>query len=359
MLLLALALSSFLQAPEDSARRAIERSLPYLEREGVAWIEKRACLSCHHVPFLLWSFREARDRGLPVDAKKLAEWTEWSRKESLAQRVRVKLTEPSLGALREAGLPAEILAKLAPLAKHPGWNEDGYLRELAKTLSADELAAHREALVRHAAREKGDGGGIDAMAQLLSGGAYGSDASEFTTATRTRIADLQQADGGWKPGGQLFALKRTPAEATEVTTMWVMLTMDPSKKALEFVEKAAPGATNEWLAVRMLVAKRDGDPAPFRKKLAARQNRDGGWAWLHGGPSDAFATGQALYALSVAGAMDADAVAKARRYLVETQGADGSWAVDGLTAKPKPSKEPIYRYWGTAWAVIGLARTLP
>ena len=33
--------------------------------------------------------------------------------------------------------------------------------------------------------------------------------------------------------------------------------------------------------------------------------------------------------------------------------------IDGLTAKPKPSKEPIYRYWGTAWAAIGLARTLP
>ena len=58
MLLIALALSSLVQASEDPARRAIERSLPYLEREGVAWIEKRACLSCHHVPFLLWSFRE-------------------------------------------------------------------------------------------------------------------------------------------------------------------------------------------------------------------------------------------------------------------------------------------------------------
>ena len=141
--------------------------------------------------------------------------------------------------------------------------------------------------------------------------------------------------------------------------MWVMLTTGPSEKAREFVRKAAPGATNEWLAARMLVEKRYGDPAPFRKELAARQNRDGGWAWLHGGPSDAFATGQVLYALSVAGAMDADAVAKARRHLVETQGVDGSWAVDGLTAKPKPSKEPIYRYWGTAWAAIGLARTLP
>src|SRR5262245_60128352 len=85
MLLIALALSSWVQASEDPARRAVERSLPYLEREGVAWIEKRACLSCHHVPFLLWSFREARDRGLAVDGKKLAQWAEWARGESLGK----------------------------------------------------------------------------------------------------------------------------------------------------------------------------------------------------------------------------------------------------------------------------------
>jgi squalene-hopene/tetraprenyl-beta-curcumene cyclase len=141
--------------------------------------------------------------------------------------------------------------------------------------------------------------------------------------------------------------------------MWAMLTMEASEKALDFVSKAKPGATNEWLAARMLIEKRHGDPAPLRKELLARQNGDGGWAWLHGGPSDAFATGQALYALSLAGEMDAEAVSKAQRYLIGMQGADGSWAVDGLSAKPRPSKEPIYRYWGTAWAAIGLARTLP
>ena len=295
MLLIALALSSFLQTSDDPARRAIERSLPFLEREGVAWIEKRACLSCHHVPFLVWSFREARDRGLSVDPAKLAGWTAWARTNS------------------------------------------------------------------EAPREKGDGRTLDVMAQLLLGAPPSKDSAPFVEATRSRIAGLQQPDGGWKPGGpQLLGLKRSADEAAEVTTMWTLLAIDAAEpKALAFVRKAKTGATNEWLAARMLVEKRHGDPAPFRKELAARQNGDGGWAWLHGGPSDAFATGQVLYALSLAGAMDADAVAKARRYLVETQGADGSWAVDGLTAKPRPSKEPIYRYWGTAWAAIGLARTLP
>lgn len=359
MILLAFALSAFLQSPEDAARRSVERSLPFLEKEGVAWIRERGCLSCHHVPFLLWSHQEARGRGLAIDPKKLAEWTAWSRRESLAQRVRVRLPETGLEALQADGLPDGTHAKLAPLAKKPGSTEAGFLKELAQSLSPEELAAHQPALLEQAVREKGDGGGIDTLAGLLLGGVYGAVDAEFTASTRVHLGELQQADGSWKPGGQLFALKRTPAEATEVTTMWAMLATGPSEKALEIVRKAGPGATNEWLAARMVIEKRHGDPAPFRKELQARQNADGGWAWLHGGASDAFATGQVLYALSLAGERDADAVAKARKYLVETQGPDGSWAVDGLTAKPRASKEPIYRYWGTAWAAIGLARTLP
>jgi len=51
---------------------------------------------------------------------------------------------------------------------------------------------------------------------------------------------------------------------------------------------------------------------------------------------------------------------------VETQSEDGSWPVPPAPwtktgSQPDRLKllEPIYRYWGTAWATIGLARTLP
>jgi hypothetical protein len=53
------------------------------------------------------------------------------------------------------------------------------------------------------------------------------------------------------------------------------------------------------------------------------------------------------------------AIARGRRFLVESQRADGSWAVRG-TKKDKAKKvEPTATYWGTCWAVIGLAETLP
>src|SRR5689334_5092364 len=62
-----------------STRRAVERALPYLEKDGVAWMNTKGCISCHNVSFLIWSHNEARAAGVAVDEKKLAEWTEWSR----------------------------------------------------------------------------------------------------------------------------------------------------------------------------------------------------------------------------------------------------------------------------------------
>src|SRR4051812_21946385 len=84
--------------PAAAVRKAVARSLPYLEKEGVAWIEKRNCLSCHHVPFLLWSHNEALARGIAVDREKLAGWIDWSLDSTLAQRGLFKLTEKVVAA---------------------------------------------------------------------------------------------------------------------------------------------------------------------------------------------------------------------------------------------------------------------
>ncbi len=56
----------------------IERSLPYIQKEGVAWIESRKCISCHVVSFMVWSLEESRTHGISIDTKKLNEWDSWS-----------------------------------------------------------------------------------------------------------------------------------------------------------------------------------------------------------------------------------------------------------------------------------------
>src|SRR6478609_2114539 len=70
------------QVNGTAVRDAVSRSLPFLEKEGVAWMKDRGCMSCHHVPLLLWSHRSAQAQGFTVDSQKLAEWDEWTRKDS-------------------------------------------------------------------------------------------------------------------------------------------------------------------------------------------------------------------------------------------------------------------------------------
>ncbi len=78
-------------------------------------------------------------------------------------------------------------------------------------------------------------------------------------------------------------------------------------------------------------------------------------------PSDAWATGQALYALAHAGLKsDQPAIRRGQEFLVKTQRDDGSWPMTSRPTKPggegSTSLIPITGA-GAAWAVIGLAKS--
>ncbi len=162
--------------------------------------------------------------------------------------------------------------------------------------------------------------------------------------------------------------------------MWAVLALmstdrpDPStrlaiKRATGFLGDTKPGQTNESLMVSLLVARKLGRAQEADRLLVevlSRQNVDGGWSWRRGAKSDAFATGQALYALREAGlAAGHAAIRRAREYLVRTQQEDGSWLVPprAISSAQDPNRlsrlAPIYRYWGTGWASIGLSTAMP
>jgi hypothetical protein len=92
--------------------------------------------------------------------------------------------------------------------------------------------------------------------------------------------------------------------------------------------------------------------------LKTRQNADGGWSQTKDMASDAWVTGQALYAIAHAGIKSHGAViARAHAFLIQTQRPDGSRP---MTSRPtKPGGEgsgnliPITGA-GSAWAVLGL-----
>jgi hypothetical protein len=119
------------------------------------------------------------------------------------------------------------------------------------------------------------------------------------------------------------------------------------------------------VAMRLVLWKRLGRPSeawePLVRRLKDRQNADGGWSQAKGMASDAWATGQALYALAHAGITPDDPVrARAHAFLVKTQRADGSWPMTSRPTKPggegSKSLIPITGA-GSAWAVLGLVRS--
>jgi hypothetical protein len=72
-----------------------------------------------------------------------------------------------------------------------------------------------------------------------------------------------------------------------------------------------------------------------------------------------------LYALSEWGAMaDKGPIRRACSYLIESQTPEGYWSVPSRAISSASNQgrlerlTPIYRYWGTGWASIGLSHSL-
>jgi ankyrin repeat protein len=103
---------------------------------------------------------------------------------------------------------------------------------------------------------------------------------------------------------------------------------------------------------------------PLAEALVAEQRADGGWAQLPAMTSDAYATGQTLYALRVgAGLKKSDTtVERGLRYLLATQLDDGTWYVRRRSFPFQPTMNSGFPHgrdsWisasATSWAVMAL-----
>jgi hypothetical protein len=379
-------------APTDDSdaavREAVSRSLPFLEKEGMAWMDERGCMSCHHVPFLLWSHRAAQSHGLAVDAGKLAEWDEWTRKDSLSHRNLYRLQSYDLGLVEAAKLPASVKDKLKPLIEQPFKTEAEFLEKLSPLLTEEERDAYLTIVVKTAERTPyavdRAGGGLDVLGQLLLGN-HGTASvlakSDFRDGVIDLMSQIQLSDGSWTPGNQFATMRRwTLPTANQATTMWAALALAacevPGSQRSATIEKAIawqrqqpPNPENrEWLATELLFERQFGsadDVAKWHQQLLDARNVDGGWGWEQGVPSDSLTTGLAIYVLAKARAGDDSTVLRdARTFLLTSQQSDGSWLTPSknITRSIEPerlkARDEIYHYWGTAWAVIGLLETL-
>ena len=107
--------------------------------------------------------------------------------------------------------------------------------------------------------------------------------------------------------------------------------------------------------------------AKEKTALIGLQRRDGGWGQMPTLDADAYATGQALYALHAAGmAPRATTYQKGADYLLRTQLDDGTWFVRTRAFGIQPYFETGFPHGrsqfisttATAWAAIALAYTL-
>ncbi len=376
------------QVGDAAVREAVSRSLPFLEKGGVEWMNDRGCMSCHHVPFLLWSHRAAQARGLTVDANKLAEWDEWSRKDSLSHRNLSRLQNYELAKVEAAKLPDTVREKLKPLIEQPFQTEAEFVAKLTPLLTEDELKSYQAIITKTAERTQNaldrNGGGLDVVGQLLLG-SHGTSSilaqPDFRDGTIALMHRNQLADGSWAPGNQLATLRRwSLPTANQATTMWATLALAayevPESKRSATIEKAiayqrqqSPNFDNrEWLATRLLFERHFGsadEVAKLHQQLLDACNSDGGWGWEKGVPSDSFTTGLAIYVLAKARAGDDSTVFRgARTFLLTSQQSDGSWLTPSknITKSTEPerlkARDEIYHYWGTAWVAIGLLETL-
>jgi hypothetical protein len=314
------ALAHAAQAGEPDARGAIDRGLKFLAEDAVAWKADRKCSSCHHAPMAIWTLNEAKRGGYAVEDKALAELNAWV-------------------------LAKDDPAKVSP--KQPD-RKDVFVNQTPLMLAlAFETGDPKDPATRD---------GLKAMLAMVLGD--------------------QDKDGAWRLGFVWEPHGSTP----DVMTTWALLAItDPNapdlgaggkaarERGLKWLAAAAPADTPQADGLRLVLTKRLGRPPaerePLLKSLLARQNPDGGWGQAAGMKSDAFATGQALVAVAEAGRRaDDPAVARARRFLVNSQRADGSWEMasrpGGPGGKSAKNLAPITLV-GTAWAVRGLIHSEP
>lgn len=314
------------EKPQDDSRRAIERGLVFLEKDAAKWREERQCSTCHHGTMTVWAYMEARSRDYAVKPETIDDTIKWT-KDRLLERIDLpRDTRPGWSMLSTPALYLATMAQAVP-------KQDA--------VSADELKRIAEHLVRH---QEEDGAWKWSSAPPVNRPPPFFESDEVAT----RLAYMALAP-------------RVPAAGAQPSAF-----RDSRTKAAAWLKNLELSDTMQAAALRLLMAVRENEPAENVKagiaEVLRRQSEDGGWGQLQDRASDAYATGQVLYILNVAGvANDSAAVRKGVAFLVASQTEDGSWPMTrrghpGVT--PSDFTVPII-YFGSAWGTIGLLRSTP
>jgi hypothetical protein len=319
-------------ATTDQIHKTVDRAIGYLQTESAAWLNTRKCAACHHVPMPLWALSEADRNGYAIDRKYVADTIEsllGSKDNLLASKIFPNPADPPdprpQGRGLNMGLPFLAVAARSMPSLHEGQKQ-------SLKLIAEE------------------------------------------------IVNKQQADGSW----EFFAtLRRPPINESQTTdAAWIIMALEGGagpdapesqrvalSKAFTWLDAAKDSDLHQDKALKVLMQARAGKPRETMQstinELLSLQRADGGWSQIVPEPrSDAFATGQTLYALSLVGyTAERPEIKRGIDFLVATQSRAGSWPMISRSTpdgSPGSSKllTPI-ECAASSWATLGLSRLAP
>ncbi len=303
--------------PAASARAAVQRTIPLLQRTDQTFLRKSGCVSCHNNTLTAMTIASARARGFTVDEK-------------IAREQKI-----AIGAFLE------------------GWR-DRTLQGIGIPGDADTVSY---ILLGLAAEQYPPGAATDAMVRYL--------------------LHRQTVDGRWRVLAHRPPIESSEIEVTAASIRAVQLYTPKTQRAAAdraiargaaWLAKAQPSTTEER-AFQLLGLKWTGQPADAiraaARALLSEQRADGGWAQLPSLSSDGYATGQALVALVESRALpETDSVYKrGAQYLIGQQLGDGSWYVRTRALAIQPHFESDFPHGrdqfisaaATNWAAMALA----
>ncbi len=306
----------------SSAEAAVKKSIPLIEMSGEPGFKSRGCVSCHSNSLPQMTVALARKKGFAV-------------------------------------------------------NEAQAKKELGFAIATDEPVLEPNRLGASPI-----GGGSDTLGYTLMGmAAAGAPADALTDAHIHFISLNQYPDGAFRNASYRPPSEYAPFTTTALALRAIKLYPIPGR-AEEFEERvsrakkwllSAKPYSNEERSMQLNALADAGasaaERAPFVKALKAAQNQDGSWSQLPGVRADAYATGEALYALHFSGGVPTNDAAyqKGVQWLLRNQLADGSWFAPSRAVPVQPHTfESFPNGWhqfisdaASSWATMALLFTLP